>query len=84
MLEKLTKPVLVLNKNWTAIGTSPVYKALNLLFSDDKNGKKKALIIDETCVPYTWEEWSKIKPDNENDVINSDVIPRAFNSGHRS
>jgi len=69
MLEKLTKPVLVLNKSWTVIGTSPVYKALNLLFSADKNGKKKALIIDESCVPYTWEEWSQIKPENENDAI---------------
>ena len=58
MLPKLTKPVLILNKNWTAIGTAPVYKVLNLLLS----GPPKAEVIDETCVPYTWEEWSKIRP----------------------
>lgn len=68
MLDKLTKPVLVLNKNWTAIGTSPVYKAINLVLGDVKS-RNKAVIIDETCTPHTWEEWSLIKPDNEDDAI---------------
>lgn len=69
MLEKLTKPVLVLNKSWTAIGTSPVYKALNLLFANDTHGKNRAVIIDENCTPYSWQEWSQIKPENEDDAI---------------
>lgn len=68
MIEKLTKPVLVLNKNWMAIGTSPVYKALNLVFNE-ATGKSKAVIIDESCTPYTWQEWSKIKPNDEDDAI---------------
>jgi 5-methylcytosine-specific restriction endonuclease McrA len=63
MLPKLTKPVLILNKNWTAIGTAPVYKVLNLLLS----GPPKAEVIDESCVPYTWEEWSKIKPPKDSE-----------------
>lgn len=68
MLDKLTKPVLVLNKNWTAIGTSPVYKAVNLVLGDTKN-RSKAVIIDEYCTPHTWEEWSLVKPENEDDAI---------------
>jgi 5-methylcytosine-specific restriction endonuclease McrA len=69
MIEKLCKPVLVLNKNWTAIGTSPVYKALNLLFSLDNRGMHKAVIIGDSCIPYTWKEWSLIKPKNEYEAI---------------
>lgn len=69
MLAKLEKPVLVLNKNWTAIGTSPLYKALNLLFTSDREGKPKAVIVDESCVPHTWQEWSKIKIQDGQDVI---------------
>jgi len=68
MLEKLTKPVLVLNKSWTVIGTSPVYKAINLIFSSDSTEKSKAVVIDD-CIPYTWQEWVKIKPNDENDAI---------------
>jgi 5-methylcytosine-specific restriction endonuclease McrA len=69
MLEKLTKPVLVLNKSWVAIGTSPVYKALGLLFSVDSNSRNKAVVIDEFCTPFTWEEWSQLKPEHEDDAI---------------
>ena len=77
MLTKLTQPVLVLNKNWLAIGTTPVYKVVNILLS-----KSKAQVIDESCVPHTWEEWSRVKPDNENDGIftvnNSFKIPQVI------
>lgn len=66
MLPKLTRPVLVLNKNWLAIGTSPVYKIINLLLSGPT---AKAHVIDNMCTPYTWDEWSKIKPQNENETI---------------
>lgn len=69
MLAKLEKPVLVLNKNWTVIGTSPLYKALNLLFTTDNTGKPKAVIIDEACTPHTWEEWSKLQVEEGQDAI---------------
>ena len=54
MDQKLTKPVLVLNKHWTAVGTTPLYKAFNLIFNEIPN-KHKAEIIDIDCVPYTWD-----------------------------
>lgn len=71
MLAKLEKPVLVLNKNWTVVGTSPLYKTLNLLFSTDRDGRPKAVIIDEVCVPHTWEEWSKMKVLEGQEAINT-------------
>jgi 5-methylcytosine-specific restriction endonuclease McrA len=61
MHQKFEKPVLVLNKNYNVIGTSPLYKALNLLFTTDSEGKPKAVVIDESCMPHTWEQWSKFK-----------------------
>lgn len=61
MLSKLEKPVLVLNKNYMAIGTSPLYKALNLLFTHDAENRPKAVVIDDDCMPHTWEEWSRLK-----------------------
>ena len=67
MITKLTKPVLVLNKNWLAIGTSPVYKIVNLMLAAGNTAK--AQVIDESCVPYTWDEWSQIKPDNDENAI---------------
>jgi hypothetical protein len=65
MDQKLTKPVLVLNKHWTAVGTTPLYKAFNLIFNEIPN-KHKAEIIDIDCVPYTWDQWSELKPKNGN------------------
>lgn len=66
MIEKLTKPVLVLNKSWTAIGTRSVKKALNMLENRQKDG---AVVIDENCMLYTWEEWSEVKPEGDDDCI---------------
>ena len=63
MLQKLERPVLLLNKNWVVVGTSPVYKAVNLLMTKHKDGTEKAQIIDDSCVPHTWEEWSLVKED---------------------
>ena len=69
--EKLYLPVLVLNKNWNVIGTTPLYRAINLLLSETKNKVKKADIVDSNSTPLTWEEWAKIKPDNELNSIKS-------------
>ncbi len=68
ILTKLTRPVLVLNKHWVAIGTSPVFKVMNLLQSGGKYNPK-AHVIDESCTPHTWEEWSVIKPERDEDSI---------------
>lgn len=66
MITKLERPVLILNRNWIPIGTCPLYKTINLLV-----GNKKAVVIDEDCVPHTWEEWSNIKPASEDERISS-------------
>ena len=67
--EKLYLPVLVLNKNWNPIGTTPLYRAINLLISYNKNKIKKAEVIDAYSIPFTWEEWSKTKPCSERKAI---------------
>ncbi len=69
MDEKLTKPVLVLNKNWMAIDTTPLYKAFNLILSIDSKGNPKANIIDIDCIPYTWQEWTKLRPKDDEEGI---------------
>jgi len=69
--EKLYLPVLVLNKNWNPIGTTPLYRAINLLISCNKNKIKKAEVIDAYSIPFTWEEWSKTKPCSESKAIHS-------------
>ena len=72
-IQKLSLPVLVLNKNWQAIGTTNLQRAINLLMSEYKNGIKKAEVVDEFSMPRTWEEWSilKNKSIDENKVIRS-------------
>ena len=69
--EKLYLPVLVLNKNWSVIGTTPLYRAINLLLAETKNKIKKADIIDSNSTPVTWEDWSKIKPKENEQFISS-------------
>lgn len=60
--------VLVLNKTWNAIAIASIQRAMILLFSTYKNGEPKAKIIDSTVFStYTWEDWSKLVPD-ENDL----------------
>lgn len=71
MLQKLERPVLILNKNWTVIGTAPLYKTINLLVSRNKDGTYKAHVIDESCVPHTWEEWSAFRPLKDDDKIST-------------
>lgn len=71
MIPKLERPVLLLNKNWVVIGTSPLYKAINLLLSKHKDGSCKAYVIDNNCSPLTWEEWSHIRPDCEENQIST-------------
>jgi 5-methylcytosine-specific restriction endonuclease McrA len=60
-MNKLSLPVLVLNKNWQAIGTTNLQRAINLLLSENKNGQRKAEVVDEFSSPVTWEEWSLVK-----------------------
>lgn len=72
----LSKKVLVLNKNWIAVGVISVERAITILFATYNNGEPKARII-EAVDPinkyqsYTWDEWSKIKPKDDEEKINA-------------
>ena len=68
------RKVLVLNKNWTAIGFTPLVKAFSKLFSTYKTtGEPKARIIDPTnnFGMYTWADWAAIRPSGDEDSINA-------------
>lgn len=61
----LTSKVLVLNRNWSAVGVVSVPKAMTLLFTHYENGEPKARIV--TPPPkgqyevWDWATWSKLK-----------------------
>jgi len=70
-VDKLYLPVLVLNKNWHVTGTTPLHRAINLLLTETKNKNKKAEVIGSSLTPLTWEDWSKIKPEKDEQSISS-------------
>lgn len=70
--------VLVLNKNWRAIRFASIKRAMNLLFATHSDGKPKAEILDveQNYSLFTWEDWSRLKPRDGDDVIRT--FNRAF------
>lgn len=75
----LTSKVLVLNKSWFAVGLVSMTKAINLLFSEYKDGEPKARII--TPPPkgnyeiWDWKEWSELRPETgENGIVSCSKI----------
>lgn len=64
------KKVLELNRNWTPIGTTTLPKAIVKLVSTYSNGQPKARVVHPTeYYPITWADWSKIKPDDNEEFI---------------
>ena len=67
------RKVLVLNKSWNAVGVVTLEKALKKVFSIYKDGTPKARILD--CVHdfqlMTWEDWSKIRPKEDEEHLRS-------------
>jgi 5-methylcytosine-specific restriction endonuclease McrA len=62
--------VLVLNKNWTAVGTVSLQRAIVMLFSEYADGTPKAKIIEpESYQQMTWADWSKLKAGADDEVI---------------
>lgn len=62
MTAVLKKRTLVLNKNWVALGTVSVKRALKHLWKCHKDGTPVAKVIDpQTFEQFTWATWSKIK-----------------------
>jgi 5-methylcytosine-specific restriction endonuclease McrA len=66
----LERRVLVLNKNYLAIGTTDLPRALSLVWKR-KKGKGRADIINEDMNPVTWSEWSAIAPKDNEQVVRS-------------
>lgn len=65
----LNRTVLVLNKNWLAVGTTTVRRALIAVF------REAAFIIDpETYAVLEFEEWAILDPDDEEDALNTTSI----------
>jgi hypothetical protein len=66
------KRCLVLNKCWTPIQAVSLQRAITMLFSIYKDGEPKAKIIDHTDFQaYTWEDWSKLKPEMTDEKISA-------------
>ena len=67
------KKVLVINKSWRPVTILTLEKALIKLFSEYKDGEPKAIIVD--CAngfqTLTWEDWSKIKPLEDEEKLRS-------------
>jgi len=63
-MEKLEKPVLVLNKLWMPIRVIATIRAFTLLFA----GKASAVDVSDYSV-FTWDEWSEIIPEADEQVI---------------
>lgn len=66
MASVLDRPTLVLNRNWQPVNVVSVARALTMVW------KEAARIIDVNdygC--YSWEDWSSIKPDNDEAAIHS-------------
>ena len=61
---------LVLNKSWTPIGTMSLEDAICKIFSTYSNGEPKARVIEpESYAAMTWSDWSKLKPQADDEVI---------------
>ena len=55
MVTVLTRPTLVLNRNWQPVGVSPVARSLVMLWNDT------ARVVDpEDYQLYTWADWSEL------------------------
>lgn len=66
--------VLVLNKQWTAVGIASLQRAVTLLWGEHEDGKPKAHIITPPPVggfeTFSWADWSRLRPAaGENAII---------------
>jgi len=68
-----SRKVLVLNKNWAAVGLVTLPRAITLLFSTYRDGEPKARII--TPPPkgsyevWDWSDWSRMRPEQGEDGL---------------
>lgn len=57
---------LVLNKNWAPVGTVSLQRAIVMIF-----GEKARIIDHESYATFTWDDWSKIRPNMTDEKIKS-------------
>src|SRR5690606_30109266 len=62
----LTRPTLVLNRNWQPVGVASVARSLTLVAAE------RARIVDPTDFQqYTWADWARLIPDAEEPFVQS-------------
>jgi len=62
----LQKEVLVLNKSYTAIGTTSLARALALVMKDNS-----AIILDDDYNMHSWDDWINYEPNEDEPAISS-------------
>jgi hypothetical protein len=74
-----SRKVLVLNRNWCAVGLIPLPRAITLLFTNYSDGEPKARII--TPPPkgsyevWDWSDWASLKPtEGEAGIVSASTI----------
>ena len=66
MVAMLTRPTLVLNRNWRAVGVASVARSLTLVAAE------RARIVDpSTFQQYTWADWAQLVPQEDEVFIQS-------------
>ncbi len=66
MVAMLTRPTLVLNRNWQPVGVASVARSLTLVASE------RAKIVDpDDFQQYTWADWAKLIPAAEDPFVQS-------------
>lgn len=69
----MSRDVLVLNKNWSAVGVVPMPRAINMLFSSYDDGEPKARIITPPPKGYyevwEWKDWAALAPERGEDIL---------------
>lgn len=81
MASAVSKRVLVLNRNWSAVGVVGIPRAMSLLFTNYEDGEPRAKII--TPPPkglyevWDWSSWSDLRPlDGEDGLVSATKIYR--------
>lgn len=76
----MARDVLVLNRNWCAVGVVNMPRAINMLFSQYEDGEPKAKII--TPPPkgsyevWDWKDWAAFEPEPGEDALSG--VSRAY------
>jgi 5-methylcytosine-specific restriction endonuclease McrA len=67
------RKVLVLNKNWQAVGVVNMERAIALLYGNYRaTGEPKAIVVDpDSFQTFTWADWGELQPKAGEDYIRS-------------